>query len=163
MNVAQIPDWMKRWSNQQQEDLLLRVRGKEASQLWGALFREMEKATGFLPKIGAYGSVSNLSTIADDEQRYRLNVGRRGGLASISYTDIFYVPDMGTITCRTLEGDCSVFRLCLLPEGGIGVIPKDEFVRLGRPVLSAAGDCGSDGTALGRPKPLLMSQVCLCP
>jgi hypothetical protein len=130
MNVAQMPDWMKQRSIQQQEDAILRVMGTEGAQFWGAFFREMEKSVGFLPQIGAYGSVAHLSTIADDEQRYRLNVGRRGRLASISYTDIFYLPKVGTITCRTLEGDLSVFRLCLLPEGGIGVIPEDEFVRL---------------------------------
>lgn len=130
MNVAQMPDWMKRRSIQQREDAILRVRGREGVQFWGTFYREMEKSVEFLPQIGAYGSVAHLSTIADDEQRYRLNVGRRGRLVSISYTDIFYYPDKGTITCRTLEGDLSTFRLCLLPEGGIGVIPDDEFVRL---------------------------------
>ena len=130
MESSQIPDWISRRSAQQQESAILWIKGTGGAQFWGCLFRKLEKNVQCLPKIGANGRVSNLTTIADEEQRYRLETGRRGRLASISYTDIFYVPAKAAITCRTLEGDLSVFRLCPLPEGGIGVIPEDEFIRM---------------------------------
>jgi len=130
MATTPMPEWIKQRSADKREDAILRIKGKDGAQFWSQLFRSLEENVKFLPKLGVYGSVSNLTTIADKEQRYRLNAGRRGQLPSITYTDLFYRPEQTSISYRTLEGDQSTFQLCLLPEVGVGVIPEGEFERL---------------------------------
>lgn len=100
------------------------------SRFFGMVFEELKRNVAGLPKIGGYGQVSNLSVPGEAQQRCRLDIGIKGKLRGITYTDLFYSPDENAIQIRTMESEAETYRFCILAAGEIGVVADCGFKRL---------------------------------
>lgn len=127
--MSEVPDWMERKIAERNRNIVLKIRAGKP-QFWGQTFERIDNNVKFLPKLGANGRIANLTTIADKQQRYRLDVGCSGRVPSLTYTDLFYTVGSAVITCRTQEDESSTFRFALSPGGKLGVIPDDEYIWL---------------------------------
>lgn len=124
-----LPMWLERRKSERTAAAKLLI-ANDGVKFFADVLGGLGNNTRHLPRIGFRGQTSNLSTIADREQRCRVDVGGSHGIPSITYTDLLYTLGSGVIRSVTREGEHTDFHLCVLESGELGVIPDGEFIQL---------------------------------